>query len=93
MTAIFLIFFSLLFYQLLIKPAFSPTTIPNANSNYSRADQNEQFIRMWRNLQQFPGEKKEEKQKAQTKKAQKETRSNPRPKGFQGGEYIEYEEL
>lgn len=93
MTAIFLIFFSILFYQLLIKPAFSPTTIPNTNSNYSRKQQDEHFIRMWRNLQQFQGEKKEAKQQTKTKKAQTETTSNNQTKGFKGGEYIDYEEL
>lgn len=92
MTAIFLIFFSILFYQLLIKPAFSPMTIPN-NNNYSQADQNEHFMRMWRNLQEFQEEKKAGKQAAKTKQTQKESKSNDRPKGFQGGEYIDFEEL
>lgn len=93
MTAIFLIFFSVLFYQLLIKPAFNPTTIPYTNSNYSRVQQDENFMRMWRNLQQFQEERKERKEKTKTKQAQKESGSNRRPEGFQGGEYIDYEEI
>lgn len=93
MTAIFLIFFSILFYQLLIKPALNPTTIPNTNNNYSRKEQEEHFIRMWRNLREFQGEKKEFKQKIKTEKAQKETTPNNQSKGFQGGEYIDYEEM
>ena len=48
---------------------------------------------MWRNLREFQGEKKEFKQKIKTEKAQKETTPNNQPKGFQGGEYIDYEEM
>lgn len=92
MTAIFLIFFSILFYQLLIKPVLSPMTIPN-NNNYSQADQNEHFMRMWRNLQEFQEGKKMEKQAANTKPKEKARTSNNPPKGFQGGEYIDFEEL
>jgi hypothetical protein len=93
MTAIFLIFFSILFYQLLIKPALNPTTSPNGNQNYSKAEQNEHLIRMWRNLRNFQGEKKEEDQHIKMKTAQREKASNSPAEGFQGGEYIDYEEM
>lgn len=89
MTAIFLIFFSILFYQLLIKPALNSTTSPNT----TRSEQNEHLIRMWRNLQEFQGEKREGKQHIKTKQAQAENISNSQAKGFGGGEYIDYEEI
>lgn len=93
MTAIFLIFFSVLFYQLLVKPALNPTTSPDANRNYSKTEQNEHLMRMWRNLQQFQGEKREGKQHIKTKQAQAENVSNSQTEGFKGGEYIDYEEM
>ena len=93
MTAIFLIFFSILFYQLLIKPALNPTTSPNANRNFSKTEQNENLIRMWRSLRQFKGEQKEGEQAIKTKSAPKERASSSRSDGFQGGEYIEYEDV
>jgi hypothetical protein len=89
MTAIFLIFFSVLFYQLLVKPALNPRTSPNTTRN----EQNEHLMRMWRNLQQFQGEKKEGKQHIKTKQAQPENASNSPSEGFKGGEYIDYEEM
>jgi hypothetical protein len=89
MTAIFLIFFSILFYQLLIKPALNSTISPNTTRN----EQNEHLMRMWRNLQQFQGEKREGKQHVKTKQAQAENISNSQAEGFGGGEYIDYEEI
>jgi len=91
MTAIFLVFFSILFYQLLIKPALNPTTVPNTNR--SQAEQQEHLMRMWRNLQTFQGEKNEGKQHIKTKKTHKEKTFNSPQEGFQGGEYIDYEEI
>jgi hypothetical protein len=93
MTAIFLIFFSILFYQLLIKPALNPSTSPNMNHNHSEVERNEHLLRMWRNLRTFQDEKTEGKQYVKTKNTQKERASNSRSEGFQGGEYIDYEEM
>jgi hypothetical protein len=94
MTAIFLIFFSILFYQFLIKPALNPSTTPNnANRNFSKTAQNENLMRMWRNLRQYKGEQSEGEEEFKIKKAQKEAASNNQPEGFRGGEYIEYEDL
>ncbi|MBL4649665.1 MAG: hypothetical protein JKY03_08035 [Aureispira sp.] len=89
MTAIFLIFFSVLFYQLLVKPALNPTTSPNTNRN----EQNEHLMRIWRNLQQFQGEKRERKQHIKTEQTRTENVSNSQAEGFKGGEYIDYEEM
>lgn len=89
MTAIFLIFFSILFYQLLIKPALNSTTSPNTTRN----EQNEHLMRMWRNLQQFQGKKEEGTQHIKTKQAQAENISNSQTERFGGGEYIDYEEI
>ena len=93
MTAIFLIFFSILFYQFLVKPALNPTMSPNANRNYSQTEEKKHLMQIWRDLQQFQGEKRERKQHIKTKEAQKENASNSQTEGFKGGEYIEYEEM
>ena len=82
MTAIFLVFFSVLFYQLLIKPILNPKTIPNSK-------QNENLMQIWRNLQDFHAEKENKKPNNSTKK----NPFNKYKKGFQGGEYIDYEEI
>lgn len=79
MIALFLIFFSYIFYQMLIKPAFKLESTSQRNyknklgyffnaANNRRSDYN------------F---------------AQQKPRSSAyqKPQGFQGGEYIEYEEL
>lgn len=93
MTAIFLIFFSILFYQLLIRPALNPTTSPNGNQSRSKAEQNEHLIRMWRNLREFKGAEKEGMHNIKTKKAPRKNKAASPREGFQGGEYIDYEEM
>jgi len=72
---------------------FNLGTIPQTKSNYNQTKQKEDFVRMWRNLQQFQGEKTEGKQKVKINKTQKNSSSYKKPKGFQGGEYIDYEEM
>ena len=90
MTAIFLIFFSILFYQLLIKPALNPTTSPNGNQNYNKTEQNEHLMRMMHNLRNSKGKQKEGSQNIKT---QRKNTTNKQTEGFRGGEYIDYEEM
>ncbi|BDS09539.1 hypothetical protein [Aureispira anguillae] len=88
MTTILLIAFTYLFYQLLIKPVLKPTTVPNMN--YRQMDENQNLMDMWRHLQQFQQEKKNRTESATRANA---TKGTAQKEGFQGGEYIDYEEL
>lgn len=85
MTTIILVAFSFFFYQLLIKPILNPSTIPNNSSHYQRMDQNQNLMEMWRQLQDFQKEKKNQPTASKNSKV----KSN----GYQGGEYIDYEEV
>lgn len=79
MIALFLIFFSYVFYQMLVKPALSldaQSTINHKTKVKTLFNQRENKYRSF----------KFAKQKSYTNPTQK-------PKGFQGGEYIDYEEL
>ncbi len=79
MIALFLIFFSYVFYQMLVKPALSldaQSTINHKTKVEAFFDQTENKYRNF----------KFAKRKSYTNPTQK-------PQGFQGGEYIDYEEL
>lgn len=86
MTAIVLIVFSFLFYQLLIKPVLYTNTIPN--SNYRQMEEEQNLMEMWRQLQQF----KQDRRRRRGEESSNESTTAPK-QGYQGGEYIDYEEL
>lgn len=86
MTTIFLIVFAVVFYQLLIKTAFLPTT-PNAGQHQTQERLN--LDDMWRAFQQRQTGRPNAAQAQPEKKQSRFSKS----KGYQGGEYIDYEEI
>jgi hypothetical protein len=79
MIALFLIFFSYVFYQMLIKPAFE------LKSASQRKYQNK--------LEGFFNAANNRRSDYSFAQQKSKTSSYQKPQGFQGGEYIEYEEL
>lgn len=89
MTTIFLIVFAVVFYQLLIKTAFLPAT-PNGGQHQTQERLN--LDDMWRAFQQHQQRQTGRPNTAQAQPEKKQSRFS-RSKGYQGGEYIEYEEV
>jgi hypothetical protein len=94
MTTILLIVFGIVFYQLLIKVALQPSLTQNQYQQPKK--QGQDFMRMWRELQDF----QQKQQRTQNSKTEASSPKKEKPaaqflkgKGYQGGEYIDYEEL
>lgn len=87
MITIFLIALTVVFYQLFSKAVMIPAT--TTGQPYNQKQKGPDLQAMWRAMEQYQAEKTAQAAKQQTKKNTTFSKST----GFQGGEYIDFEEI